>query len=236
MTIPKNGEAVLFRSSGELQGLALKRLSPTDTKTVLTFRQQIFAGLSDPDFVLPEDDEEAWAEAHLGQTGVTIGAFSNGAMVAYASLLLPSAEDPENLGLLCGVAREDLGQVAHMASCMVIPPFRGRQIQRHLIRVRLDEAKRAERSTVLALTSTHNFPSRRNLVAEDFRIIWAGETAPGRFRHVLQYVPMKGQRESHAVEYVAPTDLLHQSLLLGKGYVGGVEAPNKRDLVFYRPA
>lgn len=220
-----------------LDNLNIRALSVKDIDEVLRFRASIIAGLPNPDYVFPESDEVAWAQAHLGESGNSIGLFDDDAkLVAYAALLFPSVNAPENLGVFLGMNDMERGDVAHIASCMVSPPFRGHHLQRLLIRHRVSEALEMGRGTILALSSLHNNPSRHNLMVEGFRVRWVGETAPRRFRQILQYLPDELPGDDGNRVEVEAEDLARQIALTREGFLGLSETPDRPRprIAFYR--
>jgi len=73
------------------------------------------------------------------------------------------------------------GGLAFLSRAGVLPPARGKGLQRRLIRVRLAAARRAGLETAFTYTVADNVPSMNNLIAEGFRTYepewaWAGRS------------------------------------------------------------
>ncbi len=210
-----------------LFGLNVRQLLfDQDVGAVLDLRKRIFSALPDPDLVLPEDDEELWAHDHLGPTGFTIGMFSQQNLVAYASLLLPTPNHPEHLGFYMDQSEDDRSRVAHIASCMVLPAFRGLGIQRRTIALRLGVATAMGRSICLALTSVGNYSSRHNLMKSGLSVIWMGETAVRRRRVILarDFSNPLNISSLKAIKAVSALDYERQAELTSCGFIGYAEA------------
>jgi hypothetical protein len=207
--------------------LEVRRLTlGDDVETVLRFRQAIFNDLPERDLVLPEDDEQSWAFDHLGDQGITIGIFDSGALVAYASMLVPDASHPEHLGHLLTLSEAELHTSFNLASCMVLPSHRGYGIQRRTVALRFGIASHLGRHIALSLTSVRNFPSRHNLMKSGLSVVWAGELEPARRRVVMR---RDLRLEDDSIQYadvkaVYASDFERHVELTSRGYVGFREA------------
>lgn len=135
--------------------------------------------------------------------GETIGVLDGSRLVAYGMLGLPRRGEPGNLGRFftagppqgeksplggprttsSGKALESHAfndecieaRTAHLASCMVSPSYRGRHLQRLLLKARMALACGRGRNFFVAMVSPHNHASRHNLMREGFRVGWVGE-------------------------------------------------------------
>jgi len=155
-----------------LQGLAARTLGAADITALRALRAEVGAALPDPDLYVPEDDEAGFIAEHLGPRGQTIGLFADEAggvqLVAYAMLGLPGGAPhavDRHLGRSLGWTHGDCARTAELASCMVVPRWRGRGLQRALVASRLLLARAHGMARVLAIVSLHNHGSRHNLMA-----------------------------------------------------------------------
>jgi len=125
---------------------------------------------------------------HLTGAGHTFGVFADDRLVAYGMLGLPLAHGEDNLGRVLGLDTGPCGQVAHLASCMILPEYRGHCLQRELIAARMALAKELGRRYCVAMVSLHNGVSRNNLLAAGLAIRWVGNL--GELRRQLLFSDM----------------------------------------------
>jgi Ankyrin repeats (3 copies) len=167
-------------------GLDIEILDRDSAEEVLRFRQDIFAGLTENDLVLPEPDEPAYVAAMLGTDGVTIALRkrSNGELVGYGSLMFPGEDG--DLAMLSGLPPSLLSRSAEIASCMLARSVRGHRLQRAFLSARERIAWSRGRSYLQVMTSPNNGPSRHNLLVAGYLLDWAGWVPdPRRVRLVL---------------------------------------------------
>lgn len=158
----------------------MRLLTPKDVPALMNLRNVVIASLPHPDMYVREEDEAAFVSAHIGAAkgageGETIGVFDGDRLAAYGMLGLPSRHDPDNLGRLLGYGESRLARVAHLASCMVAPPYRGRHLQCSLLAARMQLAYARGREVCIAMVSPRNQASRSNLIREGLRSDWMGE-------------------------------------------------------------
>lgn len=183
--------------------LSLRLLTVKDIPALMQLRGDVLASLADPDLYVRESTEMEFVQAHIDAAkarGETIGVFDGSRLVAYGMLGLPQRGELGNLGRFftagppqgegplsgphsfndeCVEAR-----TAHLASCMVSQPYRGRHLQRLLLKARMALARGRGRNFFVAMVSPHNHASRRNLMREGFHVGWTGEI-DGLKRHLL---------------------------------------------------
>lgn len=166
-----------------LRELRTRILVPGDYPAWNALRDTVIAGLPNPDFYVREHDEREFFAAHTAPSGETIGVFAHGALVAYAMVGFPEADAVDNLGATIGLDATSHPKVTHLSSCMVLPRWRGRGLQRTLLAVRLALAHARGRPLCMAMVSLHNHSSRHNLLRQGLHIAWTG-MIDGLQRHV----------------------------------------------------
>lgn len=190
-----------------LRQLRSRLLAPVDADAVLALRDEVLRQLPNPDLYVRETDERGFVQAHLVNDGLsggeTIGVFDAGRLVAYAMLGLPGADDADNLGRHFPAHIADPAHTAHLASCMVLEPYRGHHLQRMLLVARIALGQAHGRDFFVAMVSLHNHASRHNMMREGLRIGWAGQI-DGLNRQLLAIQPGHDWRfdegESHWVD------------------------------------
>ncbi|QXL83605.1 hypothetical protein [Comamonas sp. NLF-1-9] len=175
-----------------LQRLRSRLLSPEDADAVMQLRDQVLSGLPNPDLYVREDDERGFVQGHLASRdargGETIGVFDGERLVAYAMLGLPAASDADNLAHYFAAHTANPAHTAHLASCMVLEPYRGHHLQRMLLVARIALGQAHGRSFFVAMVSLHNHASRHNMMREGMRIGWVGQI-DGLKRQLLAIEP-----------------------------------------------
>ncbi len=164
-------------------GLRTRMLVPTDFEEWTALRDTVMAVLPHPDLYVRESDERSFFAAHTEPEGETIGVFVHDALVAYAMVGFPAAQAADNLGRAVGLPPEQRSIVTHLSSCMVLPQWRGRGLQRTLLGARLALAHARGRPLCMAMVSLHNHSSRHNLLRQGLHIAWTGPIE-GLQRHV----------------------------------------------------
>lgn len=218
---PAGPELALPASLG---GFDVRLLGAADVPAVLSLRREALACLTHPDAYVVEDDEAGFLLQHCGPGGAMLGLFDGAVLVAYAAVGFPEPHDPDNLGLHLAFAPERLGEVAHIASCMVLPPYRGHGLQGLLLKARFALALAHRRHHCLAMVSLHNHPSRHNMLKQAMQIRWAGELQCGqrRLQRQLLYLDLLHPHRDPllAGHWLTNDDLAGQRGLLAAGWVG----------------
>ncbi|HSV46942.1 MAG TPA: hypothetical protein VLJ58_14235 [Ramlibacter sp.] len=218
----------------------LRLLAPAHTDSLMALREEVLGRLPDPDLYVREEHERDFVAAHLagraGAQGETIGAFDGARLIGYAMLGLPAAHDAANLGRLLPQAAGRLGEVAHIASCMVLESCRGHGLQRVLLGARLLLAQAHGRSFCAGMVSLHNHASRRNLMREGLRIVHVGEVAGLRRQIMALRLGQPWAFATEQAQLVDSGDYARQCALSAAGWCGvsAMEGQGQDMLVFAR--
>lgn len=203
-----------------LPELRARILVPEDFPAWTALRDTVIAALPNPDFYVREPDEQAFYVAHTEPGGEAIGVFAHGALVAYAMVGFPEAESADNLGAVIGLAPDYHAKVTHLSSCMVLPQWRGRGLQRTLLSARLALAHARGRPLCMAMVSLHNHSSRHNLLRQGLHIAWTG-LIDGLQRHVAMIDLQHGLHFDMGDERLLPSnDFLALRNACAAGYAG----------------
>lgn len=188
-----------------LPELRTRILVPDDFPAWSALRDTVIAALPNPDFYVREDDEQGFFAAHTEPRGETIGVFAHGALVAYAMVGFPEPGAADNLGATIGLDPDYHPKVTHLSSCMVLPQWRGRGLQRTLLAARLALAHARGRPLCMAMVSLHNHSSRHNLLRQGLHIAWTG-MIDGLQRHVTMIDLQHGLHFDMGDEKLLPSD------------------------------
>lgn len=243
VSVTENPPVLRDANRRRLGHFQLRLLSVADGAQVLGLRALVLSRLEHPDQYVREADEEGFVRAHLaghpGCLGETIGVFDGDTLVAYAMVALPDADDPHNLGRWLALPQRTTADVAHIASCMVRPDYRGHGLQRTLLAARFSLAQSRGRHVGIAMVSLHNHASRHNMMREGMRIAWAGEI-DGLRRQLLAIDLGQAWRFDEAQACLAGAlDWQRQCELTRQGWwgVSALEGPGpSQQLVFARHA
>lgn len=138
-----------------------RRMGAGDRTEIIAFREAIFGALPDPDMYVPEVPE--FVDWHLeGERGFTFGLFIDNALAALTILGLPQAGMP-NFASDLPTPPANLMDVAHIASSMVDPRYRGFGLQKRLFAYRTLMALGAKRPILTARVALTNPISWRNM-------------------------------------------------------------------------
>lgn len=216
----------------------LRVLGPDDRDALVAFRDSTFAGLPDPDAYVPEVAE--FVDWHLGgDRGHTLGVFADNALAACAVLGVPQARMP-NFAADLPEPRPALDRVAHMASSMVDPAYRGNGLQRNLVAVRTLLALGLGRPDLLTRVAFTNPVSLANMLACGFAIRAVLVMHGDRLRYLMHRALAVGPWECVAgSEVVLPADDVDgQRAALADGLIGigGRRRPDgTMALIYARP-
>jgi len=199
-------------------GLAERVLTEADA--VIALRRQVVAGLADDDWYVLEPDR--FVRNHLGGRGETVGLFEAGRLVAYAMLGLPSGDGPADpMAAALGLPPGEQGAVAHLASTMVLPEWRGRGLHNWLIRRRLARCAALDRPAVLSMVSPRNVASWHNLMRHGLVVRAIAPLEGDRPRYLMHRDLRRDEvHDPGTAQAIALDDLDRQRALLGDGYCG----------------
>lgn len=162
------------------QGLRLRLLAQSDLPAILALQARVRGALPDPAFLA--DDPPEFFAAHLGDWGVTGGVEHEGELVAFGVIgfggLIPQEE---NFGRLIGLPPDRLVSVGQPDGVAVAPGWRGRGLQRHLLRWRLAAAVTRGCRDILSTCEPRNVFSLRNMMGFGLRAV--------RFAHLFNGLP-----------------------------------------------
>ena len=211
-------------------GVLVRTLSEADFNALIAIRRQVAAGLADVDCYVLEP--EHFVRAHLGERGETVGLFAYDRLIAFAmlgsphydGLNRPMAADPMAADPMADALRlpaTERGAVAHLASSMVLPGWRGGGLHKWLIRYRLARCAALGRRHVMAMVSPRNVASWHNLMRHGLTIRAIAPLEGDRLRYIL-YRDLRGEEADgpQGAEYASLADLNRQRALLATGYRG----------------
>ena len=138
-------------------------------------------------------DDLPYVKRHIEKDGFTLIAERSGVLAGFLIVHLPGLGE-ENLGREIGMEEEDLMRCAHIESEAVLPEYRGRGIQRLLLR----EAEKALLCRgyffTMMTVSPENPYSLRNALALGYQIMLTKEKYGGLMRHILlKKLPAQGK-------------------------------------------
>ncbi|MNP28173.1 Acetyltransferase (GNAT) family protein [compost metagenome] len=154
-----------------------------DLDAIMQLQEAVCSTLDNPEIFAATSREEN--AGYLREPNIILGAFIGNQLVAYCSLAFPgTAED--NLAWDLGWPAERVVICAKLDTVIVDPAFRGRGLQRILVRQTSELAEVRQHGVYLLTTvSPHNPHSLRNMQAEGFQILLKKEKYGGLERYIL---------------------------------------------------
>ncbi len=151
-----------------------------DLKAVFELMEQAASQLSNPALFVPETRESL--ERHLEKEGRLLLA-EEGRLAGYLLLRFPGSA-PDNLAPDAGLSPAEALRCVHMESVAVHPHFRGRGLQKLLLR-QGEELLPPEIAFSLATVAPENAPSLRSFLQLGYHIAGTKEKYGGKLRHIL---------------------------------------------------
>lgn len=161
-----------------------------DLDAVMDLQELVCRTLDNDEIFVPTSREEN--ATYLHEPNRILGAFYDGQLAAYGSLVCPGlAED--NYGWQLGWPAEKVKRCVKVDTVVVNPAFRGRGLQRRLVRMCTAMAEAYLPEVILLTTvSPHNPYSLRNMQAEGFEILLRTAMYGGCERFILGFQPGRG--------------------------------------------
>ncbi len=198
-------------------GLIGRRLGASDREALEGLRRAVVAALDDPNLYRLEAEAPGMIANHLGDKGVIIGVFAEGALIAYGALGLPGSGDL-NRGTDLGLPEAELPLVAHLQSAMVLPAYRGRRLHRWLLDQRVAVGTDLGRRHFFTTVAPHNHPSWGNMVSRGLFVKGLVVVGGGAVRCLLHRdLQVTAQFDGSAAIQCALPDLGRQRTLLAAG-------------------
>ena len=194
-----------------------RKLSIDDLAALETLQQKVYDALPDKNTLQPLSTEEF--ENILGGNGLLIGIYVNDALIAFRALLDPQ-DDPEHLGVDCGLSDEQLSRVFYQEISNVDPAWRGYGLQKKMADIIMNAADLTRYDYVCATVKPYNIPSLKDkfaqgLVVKGLKLKYGGK---------LRYIFFKALKEQPPVytetRKVSMGDVEAQQALLQAGFVG----------------
>lgn len=149
---------------------AIRPLEMRDLDAIWALQRRVRASLPDPTFLA--DDPHEFFEAHLSRWGCIGGVEQEGELVAFGVLGLGGRVPvEENFGRLIGLPAERLATVGQPDGVAVLGQWRGRGLQKALLRWRLDRAAAHGCRDILSTCEPRNRISLRNMMSFGMRVV-----------------------------------------------------------------
>lgn len=195
-----------------IEQLTLKQLAELEA-----LQQQVYEALPDKNTLQPLSTDEF--TNILGGNGLLIGVYAREQLIAFRALLDPQ-DDPEHLGVDCGVARENLSRVFYQEISNVSPDWRGYGLQKLMAQVIMAAADMARYDYVCATVKPYNIPSLKDkfsqgLIVKGLKLKYGGKLRYIFFKDLKNAAPVY-----HEEQQVSMNDTAAQQTLLQQGYVG----------------
>lgn len=216
MTAPDRAQTAL---QPQITADDIRRLGPDDLEAIWSLQRRVRATLPDPTFLA--DDPPEFFQAHLDDWGCIGGVERDGELVAFGVLGLGGKVPvEENFGRLIGLSAARLRTVGQPDGVAVLGQWRGRGLQKALLRWRLDQASAQGCRDILSTCEPRNRISLRNMMSFGMRAVRFDYLFGGLPRVVL-HKDLTGEapvdRAQAQVVALLPDSL---SQAFGRGFVG----------------
>lgn len=198
----------------------IRLLGPGSLDEVCEKQRFIVATLTDPEFYHPNPRELIGMS--LGEHGIGIGTFVDGALVGFRLVLFPGAR-ADNLGRDIGLSANCLDSVAHLERTGVDPVYRGNRLQirmtAHAVRLIVENHRWRH---LFSTVAPANFASMQDKFRIGMQIVRTKKKYQDYWRHVF-YLDHRDPIgiDPETIRAVAAGDLVTQcSLVEERGYVG----------------
>lgn len=131
----------------------------------------------------PEEDMRKMLESDGGRAYKAVEA-STGEIAGVLTVVFPKT-DPCNLGNDIGLPAEELAFVVHMDTAVVMPQYRGFQLQKRLMQYAETELAREGCRYLCCTAHPENVYSKNNILAQGYQIMTTKEKYGGFLRHVF---------------------------------------------------
>lgn len=148
----------------------VRRLGTLDLEAIWALQLRVRATLPDPTFLA--DDPPEFFQAHIDDWGCIGGVEQDGELVAFGVLGLGATVPvEENFGRLIGLPADRLRTVGQPDGVAVLGQWRGRGLQKLLLRWRLEQAKAQGCRDILSTCEPRNRISLRNMMSFGMRAV-----------------------------------------------------------------
>lgn len=195
-----------------IEQLTLKQLAELEA-----LQQQVYEALPDKNTLQPLSTDEF--TNILGGNGLLIGVYAREQLIAFRALLDPQ-DDPEHLGVDCGVARENLSRVFYQEISNVSPDWRGYGLQKLMAQVIMAAADMARYDYVCATVKPYNIPSLKDKFSQGLIVKGLKLKYGGKLRYIFFKDLKNAAPAYHEEQQVSMNDTAAQQTLLQQGYVG----------------
>lgn len=205
-------EGMLAETPIVIEQLTLEHIAELEA-----LQQQVYETLPDKNTLQPLSTDEF--TNILSGNGLLIGVYAREQLIAFRALLDPQ-DDPEHLGIDCGVAPENLSRVFYQEISNVSPDWRGYGLQKLMAHVIMAAADVARYDYVCATVKPYNIPSLKDkfsqgLIVKGLKLKYGGKLRYIFFKDLKSKAPVY-----HESEQVSMSNTAAQQALLQQGYVG----------------
>lgn len=170
----------------KMQEFQVRQANEDDIEAITQIIDQIKQGMEQPDWFVASD--RTYVEQHISTQGFTVVAETihgeNGNIAAAFVVDIPG-DAAENLGLELALDQGERMKVAHMDTAVVLPEYRGHQLQGRLLEAAERETARQGMKYLMCTIHPENRYSLNSMMSHGYRIIGTKGMYGGFLRHIL---------------------------------------------------
>lgn len=214
-------EGMLGETPVTMQKLTMAHLAELEM-----LQQKVYDALPDKNTLQPLSTAEF--TNILSGNGLLMGVYAEDELIAFRALLDPQ-DDPEHLGVDCGVAKEKLSRVFYQEISNVSPDWRGYGLQKLMAQVIMEAADLTRYDYVCATVKPYNIPSLKDkfsqgLVVKGLKLKYGGKLRYIFFKDLKAASPIYQEEKT-----ISMSDTEAQQALLKAGYIGTALIKNNDD-------
>lgn len=139
-----------------------------DARAIADLMVEVRDGLANPEYYVISDLERV--QWKLTENSYAYLAYDGEKLVAFHIFMMPGLDPEENLGYEIDLSEDELRRVACLDSVAVLPGYRGRGLQRHLMKLGEQEALKRGLDIFMATVDPRNTPSLKNFLDAGYGI------------------------------------------------------------------
>lgn len=176
--------------NSNMNHITLTTASLEQTDAIYSLMQDVHDRMDNKTLYVCDDLE--FVKAHIKDSGFTVIACNEASeIVACFIVRFPGLEE-DNLGRDIGLEGEELNQVAHMESAVVLPEYRGRGLQLAMLQYAEEMIDKSKYKYLMATVSPDNLWSYHSLEKNGYKLKLTKEKYGGLIRRIYMKILTSG--------------------------------------------
>lgn len=164
--------------------IIIKKAKIEDAEQMHLIMKNVYNELDDQSLFVCDDLD--FVRQHIENEGLAVVAKNENDQIVGCSIVRYPGESDDNLGRDLGLAEDDWSRVVHMESCVVLPQYRGNNLQYKMLKYAEKLIDTSKKNIFLATVSPENPSSYKSFEKNGYSLEMTKEKYGGLMRRIYK--------------------------------------------------